>query len=105
MSDQPANPDQQRVRVFIRDHTGNKTREVRIAVGVQVEELTPALINALRLPVTDPSGRPVTYHLAFNDRQIQRDETLAGAGVVEGATLSIVPEMTAGRGKGHGIRA
>jgi len=88
---------EQRIRVFIEDHTGNKRREARIAADAPVRELVPALITAMQLPATDPSGRPITYHLAFADRQLQGDETLAGAGVVDGATITLVPEMTAGQ--------
>ncbi len=93
----PNQPQDQRVRVFIEDHTGNKQREARIASNASVRELVPALITAMRLPATDPAGRPVTYHLAFGERQLQGDETLSAAGVVDGATVTLVPEMTAGR--------
>ena len=85
-----------RVRVFIEDHTGNKIREARVACDAAVGELLPALITALELPLTDPGGRPVTYHLAFDDRSLETDTTLAEAGVIDGGTLTIVPEMTAG---------
>ena len=87
-----------RRRVFIEDHTGNKTREARLAAHTEISQLVPALVTALNLPVTDPSGRAITYHLAFDGRQIQRDETLGSAGVEEGANLTLVPEMTAGQG-------
>lgn len=90
-------PQDKRVRVFIEDHTGNKQREARIANNASVRDLVPALITAMGLPATDPAGRPVTYHLAFADRQLQGDETLSAAGVVDGATVTLVPEMTAGR--------
>lgn len=94
MADQTQEP---RVRVFIEDHTGNKRREARIAANAPVRELVPALITALGMPATDPAGRPITYHLAFGDRQLQGDETLASAGVVDGVNIVLVPEMTAGQ--------
>ena len=92
------NTPQSRVRVFIEDHTGNKTREARLAAHAEISQLVPALVTALSLPVTDPSGRAITYHLAFDNRQLQRDETLESAQVIEGANLTLVPEMTAGQG-------
>jgi uncharacterized ubiquitin-like protein YukD len=85
-----------RVRVYLEDHTGNKRREARIAASTPVRELIPALISAMGLATTDPRGRPQTYHLAFNRAQLQQDDTLEAAGVTEGATLTMVPEMTAG---------
>ncbi len=85
-----------KVRLFLEDHTGNKRREARIATEAPVRELVPALITALGLATTDPRGRPQQYHLAYENRQLQMEETLESAGVVEGATLTMVPEMTAG---------
>lgn len=88
-------PDVRR-RVFIEDHTGNKRREARVDATATVDRLIPALITALELPATDPSGRPITYHLAFEQRQLALDETLGDAGVIDGSTLQLVPQMTAG---------
>jgi hypothetical protein len=96
----PDNENLTKVRVFIEDHTGNKKREARIAAHVRIEELLPALTTAMELPVTDPAGRPVTYHLAFDNHNIEADTTLSDAGVVDGAQLTIVPEMIAGGGRG-----
>ncbi|MBO9310463.1 MAG: EsaB/YukD family protein [Chloroflexi bacterium] len=87
---------QNKRRLYLEDHTGNKRREARIAADTPVRELLPALITALNLPTTDPRGRPQRYHLAYENRQLQMEETLESAGVVEGATLTMVPEMTAG---------
>lgn len=92
----PEQSQDRRVRLFIEDHTGNKRREARIAADASMRDLIPAMITALGLPATDPGGRPVTYHLAFADRQLQGDETLSSAGVTDGANVTLVPEMTAG---------
>lgn len=93
--DEKPQPDR-RVRLWVEDHTGNRRREARIAADVEIGEIIPALITALQLPATDPSGRPISYHLAFGERQLQRDETLASAAVQNGATVTLVPELTAG---------
>lgn len=85
-----------RVRLFLEDHTGNKRREARVVAETPVSELVPALITAMGLATTDPRGRPQQYHLAYDNRQLQMEETLESAGVLEGATLTMVPEMTAG---------
>ncbi|MBT7304296.1 MAG: hypothetical protein HN849_32480 [Victivallales bacterium] len=98
--EQPNGPQQsERVRIFIEDHTGNKQREANVASDAPVRELIPALISAMQLPATDPSGRPVTYHLAFGDRQLQGDETLSSASITDGVSVTLVPEMTAGCGR------
>lgn len=98
MADHPPNPDiPPQLQLLVKDHTGNKAREVKIVADVPVRDLLPALITAMRLPVTDPAGRPIVYHLAANEQQLPPEATLAGAGVEAGATLNIVPEMTAGR--------
>jgi hypothetical protein len=89
-------PEAARVCIHVEDHTGNKQRDARIRSDAPVSQLMPALLAAMKLPVTDPSGRPVTYHLAFGGRQLQEEDTLESAEVVEGATITIVPEMTAG---------
>ena len=94
MADKDEHPS--KVRVFIEDHTGNKTREARIAADVPVGELLPVIVTALELPVTDPGGRPVTYHLACDEQDIAADATLHEAGVTDGAQLTLVPEMKAG---------
>jgi len=98
-TEQPSEQQSSRVRIFIEDHTGNKQREAKVANNAPVRELIPALISAMELPATDPSGRPVTYHLAFGERQLQGDETLSSASVADGATVTLVPEMTAGCGQ------
>ena len=89
-----------RRRVFVSDHTGNRSREALLAAQAPMRELIPALIGALKLPATDPGGRPVTYHVAYKDRQLQPEESLEDAEVVEGASINVVPEMTAGLGGG-----
>jgi len=84
------------INVVLEDHTGNVTHQAKMVENVPVQRLIPAIVTALGLPVTDPAGRPITYHLSHNNRRLQEDETLESAGVQSGDTLTIVPEMTAG---------
>jgi len=86
------------INVILEDHTGNVTHQAKMVENVPVQRLIPAIVTAMGLPVTDPAGRPITYHLSHNNRRLQEDETLESAGVQSGDTLTIVPEMTAGRG-------
>ena len=84
------------INVVLEDHTGNVTHQAKMVENVPVQRLIPAIVTAMGLPVTDPAGRPITYHLSHNNRRLQEDETLESAGVQSGDTLTIVPEMTAG---------
>lgn len=84
------------LKVQLEDHTGNTSRQAKMSDTAPVARLIPAIVTSMELPNTDPSGNPVTYHLSYNNRQLVDDETLASAGVEEGGTITIVPEMTAG---------
>jgi proteasome lid subunit RPN8/RPN11 len=86
------------VAIRIVDHTGNVSRQAKLAENAEIRRLIPAIVTTLSLPITDPAGRPITYHLSYNDRALQEDETLESAGVQTGQTVTIVPEMTAGNG-------
>lgn len=90
------------IEIQLEDHTGNETHRAKIADTAPVSRLIPALLTQLKLPINDPAGRPITYRLSHNNRQLMEDETLATANVQSGDTLTIVPEMTAG-GEGEGV--
>jgi len=85
-----------KVRVFLGDHTGNNRRTANVAVDVPVGQLTEALVSVLALPMFDPEGRRVAYHLAIANRQLTGNKTLRAAGVVEGAEVTLLPEPVAG---------
>lgn len=91
-------PPRPKTRVFIEDHTANKRREALITSDAPVSELIPALVSTLSLRPIDAGGRRIVYNLAFNSRQLQANETLVSAGVVDGATVTLVPDMVAGSG-------
>jgi proteasome lid subunit RPN8/RPN11 len=88
--------------VQLEDHTGNTSRQAKMSETATVARLIPAIVTQMELPITDPSGRPVAYHLSYNNRQLVDDDTLTTAGVQDGGTLTIVPEMTAGSRAGLG---
>jgi hypothetical protein len=98
-SQQPPPPEQARVTVFIQDHTGNKRREARVAATVPVRDLIPLLVEAMQLPQTDSQSRRVVYHLAFNNTDLPPDQTLAEAGIVDGASVTLLPQAVAGSGR------
>ena len=84
------------LKVQLEDHTGNTSHQAKMSETAPVARLIPAIVTSMELPITDPSGNPVTYHLSYNNRQLVDDDTLASAGVQEGGVITIVPEMTAG---------
>ena len=84
------------IQITLEDHTGNISHKARVAENAEAGQLIPAIITALRLPITDNAGRPITYHLSHDNRRLQENETLSSAEVQSGDTLTIVPEMTAG---------
>lgn len=81
------------VQVTIEDHTGNVRTLARLSDTAEVDKLIRAIITSLKLPVTDSTGKPITYYLAHNGRRLHRNDTLSSAEVEPGDTISIVPEM------------
>jgi hypothetical protein len=75
---------------------GSRTAE--IPEDVPVKELLPELTTSLELPVTGPDGRPINYRIDSKalGRELQEDETLAGAGVPVDDRLMITADITAG---------
>ena len=84
------------IQVTLEDHTGNIRKQAKLSESAAVEQLIRAIITALKMPVTDSAGRPITYYLAHNGRRLQENDTLASAEVRASDTISIVPQMTAG---------
>lgn len=75
---------------------GSRTAEV--PDDIPVKELLPELTTSLELPVTGPDGRPINYRIDSKalGRELQEDETLAGAGVPVDDRLMITADITAG---------
>lgn len=59
---------------------------------VQLRNLLPAMLAALKLPSVDAHGQPLTYQLTRQAGQppLQETENLSGAGVVTGDVLHLV---------------
>lgn len=86
-----------KLRITLVDHLRGHKTKVEVPDNVTMNRLVPALAAKLGLP-TDQDGQPVTYRLdnRETERRIGEDETLAEAGVTEGAVLALFPEVTAG---------
>lgn len=94
----PQSPVATGTRVTFLDQTGAKSVEAVIAPTVVVARIIPNLITKLSLPITGPDGQPMTYSLDHKEgaRRLREDETLQGAGVVDGDHLIVYPEIVAG---------
>jgi hypothetical protein len=88
-----------RVRVTLVDHVRGTKTQVEVPDNVPMNRLIPALTSRLGLP-TDQEGQPVTYRLDNRDtgERVGDEQTLAEAGVLDGAILALFPEVTAGGG-------
>ena len=85
--------------LFIVHPTDGSRREATIPDDVPMRRLLPALITKMRLPTTDPGGRPTSYKVDHkaSGATLTDDDTLASAGVVSGDELRLRAEWTAGR--------
>lgn len=90
------------IRVALIDHTGSKKTLVELPDDVPMDQLIPALVTSLNLPIQQ-GGNPVTYRLDHptTGRRLADEETLANANIGADAILSLLPEVTAGGGH-HG---
>lgn len=86
------------MNVIIMDATGTKQQEADVPDDAQVIRLIAKLVELMHLPLSGPDGQPLAYkfHHRNSGRQLRDDETLVQAGVGEGDTLRLVPEITAG---------
>ena len=86
------------LNLLILDATGSKRQEVQLPDNATIERIMPVLLDRMNLPTTDPGGQPLSYkfHHKRTGKQLQESQTLAEAGVQEGDTLRIQPEITAG---------
>ena len=87
------------IRIAILDHTGGKKTLAEVPDDVPMNQLIPALVTSMNLPVHQ-GGNPISYRLDNPEREerLADDETLAEAGIQSGAVLSLFPEVTAGGG-------
>ncbi len=89
------------VEVEIIDHTMSKCKRAQIPDDIQIGRVMSVLISKMKLPATDPSGQPMSYHLDHKQsgRRLREDQTLGDASVKDGDMLRISAEITAGAGR------
>jgi uncharacterized ubiquitin-like protein YukD len=86
------------IDVVVSDATGSRRQEATVPDDARSIRLMAKLVEAMNLPLVGPDGQPLSYklHHKASGRQLRDDDTLAGAGVANGDSLRLVPEITAG---------
>lgn len=87
-----------RVNVNIIDATGNKEQNATLPDDAPVRRIIAKLVEMMKLPATDPAGRPQSYKFQHkaSGMQLTDEQTLSQAGVKDGDMLRLLPEITAG---------
>ena len=88
-----------KVNVNIFDATGNKEQNATLPDDAPVRRIIAKLVDMMKLPTTDPSGQPQSYKFQHkaSGKQLSDDQTLSEAGVKDGDTLRLIPEIIAGK--------
>jgi hypothetical protein len=86
------------IAIFVTDVGGAQQNEVTVPGDAPAVKIMAALVDSLNLPLTGPDGQPMSYkfHHIETGRQIKDDSTLDQAGVANGHTLRLIPEIVAG---------
>ena len=84
--------DDGKIQGRISDQAGGKDVNARLRANAPVSQLLPALVTKLQMPSNQ------AYYLAHKEsgKRLGDTETLASAGVLEGHTIRLVPDVTAG---------
>jgi len=85
------------INVTVFDSTENKRVPVELPDDAPANKLIAVLVDKMKLPKTGPDGAPLSYkfHHKNTGKQVQDAMTLAQAGVKNGDTLRLQPEITA----------
>ncbi len=84
--------DSPKVKLTVTDQAGGKTVQAELPTDAQMNRLIPALVTKMSLPSNVQYG---VQHKQ-SGKQLQPNDTLASAGVKEGDTLRLLPNVTAG---------
>lgn len=81
-----------KVKVTVTDQAGGKTVTAELPTNAPMSRLLPALVTKMSLPSN------VQYGIQHKQsgKQLQDGETLTSAGIKEGDTLRLLPNVTAG---------
>jgi len=83
---------QNKVRVTVSDQAGGKTVTAELPADAPMSRLLPALVTKMTLPSNVQYG--IQHKQSGKD--LRGNDTLASAGVKDGDTLRLLPNVTAG---------
>lgn len=85
------------IKVILVDQYESKRELAEVPDNVEIKSMMPMILEQLELPESDAGG-PLTYRLVHKEsnQQLRDDMNLRDAGVVDGDTLRVVTEITAG---------
>ena len=86
------------IDIVVIDATGSRQQDATVPGTAESLRLIAKLVELMDMPVVGPDGQPLSYkvHHKRLGRQLRDEETLIDAGVQDGDTLRLVPEITAG---------
>ncbi len=86
------------INIVVTDATGARRNDVTVPDDVSAARIIARLVDVLKLPLVAPDGQPMSYkfHHTQSAKQLRDEQSLRVAGVNEGDTLRLVPEITAG---------
>jgi hypothetical protein len=84
--------------ITVMDVSGSQRQEVTVPGNASALKIIAALVNQMNLPVNSPDNTPMSYKFRHEEtgRQLKDEVTLDEAGVNNGDTLRLVPEIVAG---------
>ena len=82
----------EKIKVTVTDQAGGKTVTAELPADAPMNRLIPALVTKMTLPTN------VQYGIQHKQsgKQLGTNDTLTSAGVKEGDTLRLLPNVTAG---------
>lgn len=80
---------------------GGEKHEVEVPPDIRAEDFIKELITALKLPVNDAEGHPISWRIDNKDtgRTLEGGKTMDENGVKEGHQLILIRATTAGLGR------
>ncbi len=81
-----------KIKVTVTDNAGGKTVTAELPGDAEMSRLIPALISKMSLPAN------VNYKIQHKQsgKQLEDNDTLKSAGVKDGDTLRLIPDIVAG---------